>query len=91
MTVDFTQADRDDMRGQDWMRSLPVAEHAAIPLAIDAGGHVFQASCRCKWRGPVRRGTSDRGRGRGPVNTQLWREAAADADQHMRLMGARAS
>ena len=91
MTVDFTQADRDDMRGQDWMRSLPVAEHAAIPLAIDAGGHVFQASCRCRWKGPVRRGASDRGRGRRPVNTELWLEAVADADLHMQLVAARAS
>lgn len=81
--IDFTQADRDDMRGAEWMRSLPVAEHAAIPLALDAGAHIFQASCHCKWKGPVHRyrgvpvGTALR-----HLNTKLWLDAAADADKH---------
>jgi hypothetical protein len=83
--IDFTQADRDDMRGAEWMRSLPVAEHAAIPLALDAGAHIFQASCRCKWKGPVHRShpaTGLSGKALHNLNTKLWLDAAADADAH---------
>jgi hypothetical protein len=82
---DMTDADRDDFRGAEWMRSLPVAEHAAIPLALDAGAHIFQASCRCKWKGPVhRRRLSSKGWDRlyPGLNTDLWLAAAADADAH---------
>lgn len=80
--IDFTQADRDDMRGQDWMRSLPQAEHAAIPLAIDAGAHIFRASCRCGWKGPERYRRGATGRELHNLNTSLWQQAAADADEH---------
>lgn len=79
---DFTQADRDELAGVGWMRSLPQAEHAAIPLAIDAGAHIFRASCRCGWRGPERYRRGATGRALKHLNTDLWKQAAADADEH---------
>lgn len=81
--IDFTQADRDELRGKEWMRSLPQAEHAAIPLALDAGAHVFQASCRCGWGGPIYHRQARVTHG---LNTRLWSLAAADADEHNALM-----
>ena len=51
--TNITQADRDDMRGAEWMRSLAVAEHAAIPIALNPAGTRFRAMCRCRWEGPV--------------------------------------
>ena len=67
------------------------AEHVAIPLALDAGAHIFQASCRCRWKGPVHRWNRDErplagnGSNRLTLNTALWLAAASDADAHMAL------
>lgn len=80
--IDFTQADRDELRGQDWMRSLPQAEHAAIPITVDGGTHVFQASCRCRWKGPIHRAPRGAAADLENLNTSLWLDAAADADAH---------
>jgi hypothetical protein len=78
--IDFTQADLDDFRGAEWMRSLPAAEHAAIPIQV--ANHVFRASCRCSKAFPLYRPA--RGERIYPgLNTNLWLKAAADADKHM--------
>lgn len=49
----FTQADRDELRSQDWMRSLVLEEHDAIPVAVNPAGTLFRASCRCGYRGDL--------------------------------------
>jgi len=87
--IEFDAFDHDEMRGVEWMRSLPVAEHAAIPMAIDPGAHKFQAACKCGWRGPLRRRTSNRQK-LHTLNTRLWSLAALDADLHMQEVGGRA-
>lgn len=83
----MNQADRDEIAGVTWMRALPRTAHAAIPLAVDGGQHVFQASCPCGWKGPIHR----RERGvpiRFGLNTRLWLAAAADADAHNAMYAA---
>ena len=75
----MNQADRDELAGQDWLRSLTLPEHAALPLALDAGAHIFQAVCRCGWRGPVHRW---RDRNLHNLNNRLWLAASVDADAH---------
>lgn len=51
--TNFTQADIDDMRGAEWMRSLAIPEHAAIPTAVNPRGTMFRARCGCGWYGDV--------------------------------------
>lgn len=84
--IDFTDFDRDEMRGVEWLRSLPKLEHAALAIAVNGGQHVFQARCACRWEGPLHRwDRSERplsGPGLLALNTQLWMRAVADADEH---------
>lgn len=46
---DTTQADIDDFNGAQWMKSLAVREHDAIPMSVNPAGTVFRASCGCAW------------------------------------------
>ena len=99
LVTEFTGFDIDELRGQDWMRSLPRMEHAALAIAVNGGQHVFQARCSCRWEGPVRRWTGQpgerplRGRNRGvlALNTELWLRAVVDADEHMQVVAGRLS
>jgi hypothetical protein len=72
--MDFTQFDRDELRGQEWMRSLTLPEHAAIPSAVNPAGTLFRARCGCGWMGELRSA-----HGVGPVAKE---RAWVDADKH---------
>lgn len=74
---DLTQADRDELRGQDWMRGIELPEHAAIPIA-SRDGRAFYALCKCQWQGSVH-WASDKGL-MGPLEAK--KAALADADLH---------
>lgn len=75
--MDLTQADRDELRGQDWMRGLSVAEHAALPIA-SRDGRAFYARCGCSWQGAVHWARG--GDLLGPTTAKA--RAQADADVH---------